>query len=164
MTLTNCFGKNRKGNAKQKGGELSKSWSKDYSLTLGANVRLYEKVSVHHCSPDENVNKTVPVPTASTGLRLSIRSVRTAHGTSTSIPTLSTGAATAVTTGGLCVRSQNKVGPGVSQPVSGLIKKDLSGIRCIDTYSANHFLQRNLNALADANNNKVSKKTPYLYL
>ncbi len=53
----------------------------------------------------------------------------------------------------------------LGKPVSGLIKKDFSSIRCIATLSANHFLQRYLKALADANNNKAQKNNPpYLYL
>ena len=88
----------------------------------------------------------VSVPSATTGLRLSIRTARTARGASTSIPTMSTGnTATTVTTGFPFVQFQNNranrakrqvylhssevqpvhcgaiiVGPGNSQPDSGL--------------------------------------------
>ena len=88
---------------------------------------------------------TMSVPTAATGLRLSIRTTRTTRGTSASIPAMSAGAATIVTTGYPFVQFQNNranrakrqvclhssevqpvhcgaiiVGPGNSQPDSGL--------------------------------------------
>ena len=62
---------------------------------------------------------TMWVPTATTGLLPSIRSARTSRGTSASVPAMSAGTTAAVTTGSPCVQSQNKVGPGESQPDSG---------------------------------------------
>ena len=49
---------------------------------------------------------TMPVPTATTGPRLSIRTIRTTRGTSTSIPTMLTGTTTTVTTGNQSALSQ----------------------------------------------------------
>ena len=88
---------------------------------------------------------TMSGQTATTGLRLSIRTTRTPRGTSTSVPTMSAGATTTVTTGIPFVQFQNNranrakrqvclhssevqpvhcgaiiVGPGNSQPDSGL--------------------------------------------
>lgn len=63
---------------------------------------------------------TMPVPAAATGLRLSIRSVRASRGMFSSVPTMSAGATTTVSTGDLSVPFQNKVGQGVSQLDNGL--------------------------------------------
>ena len=88
---------------------------------------------------------TMSVPSASTGLRLSIWTTRTTRGSSSSIPKVSTGTTTTVTTGYPFVQFQNNranrakrqvclhssevqpvhcgaiiVGPGNSQPDSGL--------------------------------------------
>ena len=54
----------------------------------------------------------MPGPTATTGLRPSIRTTRTSRGAFTSIPTVSTGTATTATTGSQSVQSQNKSQPG----------------------------------------------------
>ena len=88
---------------------------------------------------------TLSVPSATTGLRLSLRTTRATRGTSASVPTMSAGTTTTVSSGGPFVQFQNNranrakrqdclhssevqpvhcgaiiVGPGNSQPDSGL--------------------------------------------